>query len=85
MHTFARERDKLQCKQTMDKYTCQVKAVYLFLHKKLLYACMRSIKYNILVFNWCKNCRPRRARFRVINVTKFVTKLFTYLFCHVEY
>ena len=27
MPTSARERDKLQCKQTMDKYTCQVKAV----------------------------------------------------------
>ena len=27
MPTSARERDKLQCKQNMDKYTCQVKAV----------------------------------------------------------
>ena len=27
MPTSARERDKLQCKQIMDKYTCQVKAV----------------------------------------------------------
>ena len=27
MPTSARERGKLQCKQTMDKYTCQVKAV----------------------------------------------------------
>ena len=37
---------------------------------------MRSIKYNILVLNWCKNRRPRLARFSVIDVTKFVTKLF---------
>ena len=68
--------DKLQCKQTMDKFACQVKAVYLFLHKELMYACMRCIKYNILVFNWCKHCRHRLARFSVIDVTKFVTKLF---------
>ena len=76
MPTSVREKDKLQCKQTIYRYTCQVKQLYLFLHKDLLYACMRSIKYNILVFNWCKNCRPRLARFSVIDVTKFVTKLF---------
>ena len=38
--------------------------------------CVHSIKYNILVFNWCKNRRPRRVRFSVIDVTKFVTRLF---------
>ena len=46
------------------------------LRNNLLYACVRSIKYNILVFNWCKNRRPRLARFSVIDVTKFLTKLF---------
>ena len=76
MPTSARDRDKLQCKQTTDKYACKVKQFYLFLHKDLLYACVRSIKYNILVFNWCKNRRPRLTRFSVIDVTKLVTKLF---------
>ena len=28
---------------------------------------MRSIKYNIYAFNWCKNCRHRLARFSVID------------------
>ena len=76
MHTSARERDKLQCKQTMDKYTCQVKPVLLISNKDLLYAYVRSIKNNILVFNWCKNRCPRLARFSVIDVTKLKTKLF---------
>ena len=76
MPTSTREKHKLQCKQTVDKYICQVKQFYVFLDKDLLYVCMRSIKYNILVFNWCKNCRPRLARFRVIYFTKCVKKLF---------
>ena len=63
----------------MEKYTCQVKSVLLISYKDLLYACVRSIEYNILVFNWCINRCPRHARFCVIDLTKFVTTLF-YLF-----
>ena len=37
---------------------------------------MRSLKFNVISFNWCKNYCPRLARFSVIDVTKFVTKLF---------
>ena len=37
---------------------------------------MRSLKHNVPIFNWCKNYCPRLARFSVIDVTKFVTKLF---------
>ena len=35
-----------------------------------------SLKYTVPFFNWCKNYCPRLARFSVIDVTKFVTKLF---------
>ena len=37
---------------------------------------MRSLKHNVPFFNWFKNYCPRLARFSVIDVTKFVTKLF---------
>ena len=30
----------------------------------------------VFVFNWCKNRHSRLARFSVIDVTKFVTKVF---------
>ena len=37
---------------------------------------MRSLKYNVPSFNWCKNYCPRLARFSVIDAKKFVMKLF---------